>query len=190
MSLQSKDSAALGFCPANVLSRTQGLICQRCFGLMHYGHGRDQGTFDMPAAQYERELKQLRRMPGVAVHVVDILDLAGTLNPKQFQQVIGDHASVLVANKSDLLPKDANEQRLVRLLERLGKTAKLSKLHSAHLVSARTGEGVNRLMHALTDLGEQGKPIFCVGYANVGAPKPPLRRWLMVRAVVQGNRGC
>ena len=162
MRIQTIDPGALGYRPADLQSAT---VCQRCFGLTHYGR---ETVADLTAAQYERELRQLRRMPGIAVQIVDITDLAGTLSPRRFQTVIGDHASVLVANKSDLLPKGANTARLELVLRRLAHQSKLSSVQSVHVVSARTGHGVSGLLSVLTELAGRERPIFFVGYANVG----------------------
>jgi len=167
--MQAQSPEAPGFCPPEVLGRIlqpigSDVVCQRCYSLAHYG--RDVPMV-LPAERYERELKQLRRAPGLVLQVLDATDLSASFNPRRFDAVIGDHSTIVVVNKVDLLPKGANFDRIERWMWQSAEAAGVKGLRDVCLLSGKTGFGVRDLLLSLAE-HHQGRPIYCVGYANAG----------------------
>lgn len=166
MDMQASDPSVAGFYPPEISSSSESdIVCQRCYSLTHYG--RDLPLVMAPE-RYERELKQLRRAPGLVLQVVNIVDLAGSFKPKLFQSVIGDHRTIVVANKMDLLPHGANLARVQHWMRTVARKASVTGLAEVCTVSAKTGYGINALLDAIAQQESNGRPVYCVGYANVG----------------------
>jgi len=163
--MQTSNPGVAGFYPPEKSSSSESdIVCQRCYSLTHYG--RDLPLVMAPE-RYERELKQLRRAPGLVLQVVNIADLAGSFRPKLFQRVIGDHRTIVVVNKMDLLPKGANMARVQHWMSAVAKKAGVNGLAEVCTVSAKTGFGIPALLDAIARQ-DGGRPVYCVGYANVG----------------------
>lgn len=162
--MQPRDPSAAGFCPPEVFHAEVAAVCQRCYSLTHYG--RDLPLV-LPPERYERELKQLRRAPGLVLQVVNIADLSGSFRPAHFQGIIGDHRTIVVANKVDLLPQGVQTERVRNWMTQLCNQVRVAGLCDVFVVSAKTGYGVRELLAAIAK-HQRGRPIYCVGYANVG----------------------
>ena len=110
------------------------------------------------------ELAPLRDQKLLAVLLVDIADLTGSFLPR-VRDLIGGNPIILVATKSDLLPKGTSEEMVLNwLVERL--SSRLNII-DAHLVSSRTGDGVEQAARAIM-IERKGRDTFVLGAANVG----------------------
>ena len=115
-------------------------------------------------AQLRAELAPLREQKVLAVMLVDVTDVTGTFLPR-VRDLIGGNPIILVGTKVDLLPKGTDpEAVLAWLYDRL--SPRLNVI-DAHLVSARTGEGLNRAAQAVLR-ERKGRDTFVLGAANVG----------------------
>lgn len=114
--------------------------------------------------QLRAELRPLRDQKILAVLLVDITDVTGSFLPR-VRDLIGGNPIVLVGTKADLLPRKTDAQSVLQwMVERL--SARLNVI-DAHLVSARTGEGVEECSRAIM-LNRKGRDTFILGAANVG----------------------
>ncbi len=111
----------------------------------------------------------------VIIKLVDIFDFHGSFI-RDFKRLAGGrNPIVLVANKSDLLPRAAGVQRLTAWIRREAEKYDLH-FYSVHVVSSTTGFGINELFAKVLSLarGEnspdapRNRPIYVVGSTNVG----------------------
>ena len=66
--MQTSNPGVAGFYPPEKSSSSESdIVCQRCYSLTHYG--RDLPLVMAPE-RYERELKQLRRAPGLVLQAI------------------------------------------------------------------------------------------------------------------------
>jgi len=185
--LVSQPVAANGLCPGcgepNCVTSSQRL-CRRCHRLTHYGDdGGEKRQRSRVAHQRLTEVLKDRRC--VVVKVVDALDFDGSFVPG-IQRLIGPRKPVvLVCNKADLLPADANRPRIARWAHSAARRLGLRgcNLAEVHLVSGKSGLGMASLSEAMVRIseafGSKGRPadLVVLGAANVG--KSTVLNWLM-----------
>ncbi|KAJ2679194.1 nitric oxide associated protein 1 [Coemansia spiralis] len=142
------------------------IICQRCYTLKHYS--RIDHPWKDDIVSDPRSLHFLRYKTNLLVVVVcDIFDIPGSLIPHLGQFIGERHPVILVANKTDMLPKDFHEQRVKMWLRRFTKDLDLN-VRSLHLVSSRKNIGVRELAADILEHRRAGQDIYMVGRANVG----------------------
>ncbi|KAM9740868.1 nitric oxide-associated protein 1 isoform 7-T7 [Menidia menidia] len=173
--LQGVAPGAPGFLPGFPAACRPGATCRRCHGLTHYR--RAPGLRPAPES-YRAAVRRLRPEPGLVLLVVDLLDLPDSIVPDLPGLVGADKRVVVVGNKVDLLPPDAPDylRRLRLTLARFCQEAGFEgQVAGVHLVSARTGYGVEPLVSSLMRLGGGGAKgggarghVFLVGTANAG----------------------
>lgn len=162
----------------------EGAVCQRCWLLTHH-----QRALQVQVSQEEyRNLVSAalrspprHNRPPLALCMVDILDLPDSLLPN-LAELVGDKAHVFVlGNKVDMLPGDSTDY-LKRLRERLLKTCVdvglLESKHpnrtprqrvvDVHLLSAKTGYGVEELISKLQRSWKFNGDVYLVGAVNTG----------------------
>jgi 30S ribosome assembly GTPase len=92
-------------------------ICQRCFRLQFYGQCQDvlrpgwTANEDLTPEKFQDLLSVIRESTCVVLCLVDIFDIEGSIVPN-IKQIAGKNPIVIVANKIDLLPKDASTKRV------------------------------------------------------------------------------
>ncbi|KAJ1799213.1 nitric oxide associated protein 1 [Coemansia sp. RSA 2399] len=142
------------------------IICQRCYTLQHYG--RVDHPWKEDIVTDPRALNFLRYKANLMVVMVcDIFDIPGSLIPHLGQFIGERHPVVLVANKTDMLPKDFHEERVKMWMRRFTKDLDLN-IKAIHLVSSRKNIGVRRLAADILEHRQPGQDIYMVGRANVG----------------------
>ena len=114
--------------------------------------------------QLRAELKPLRDQKLMAVLLVDVADVTGSFLPR-VRDLIGGNPIILVATKKDLLPRGTSDAHVLHwLVDRLSSRLNIV---DAHLVSSRTGEGVEEAARAIM-IERKGRDTFVLGAANVG----------------------
>lgn len=92
-------------------------ICQRCFRLQQYGTVEESlrpGWSDnelLTPERFQTLLGSIKDTEGVVLCIVDMFDIQGSLLPS-LRAIAGKNPIVIAANKLDLLPSDASEDRL------------------------------------------------------------------------------
>ena len=158
--LQTKDKLALGY----VVNLEQD-YCQRCFRLSHYG---DTTNLKSNYVTNENILKMYSRYKtSVFVLIVDVMDVF-CLKEDDLLPIFRDYQTVLVINKTDILPKNISEHRLEKTLSRL-----LFELNRKY-PNIKAAIMTNRFEHSFNDqffaiLDELGcKSAVFAGRANAG----------------------
>ncbi|KAF1385140.1 hypothetical protein PFLUV_G00127580 [Perca fluviatilis] len=148
--------------------RLGGATCQRCHLLTH--HHKALGL-QITADQYRAVVQRLRPLKALVLLIVDLLDLPDSIVPG-LPDLIGTNKHVVVlGNKVDLLPADAPNylQRIRRQLARYCQDAGFGgQVTDVHLISAKTGFGVEGLISSLQRSWRYQGDVYLVGSANAG----------------------
>jgi len=183
-SLQMDEPAAAGYVePERYDLKAQHrqlrlLLCSRCRSLTQgkilpavvEGRLRSAPSASVSGAgvttpeQLRAELAPLRDQKALVALLVDMCDVTGSFLPR-VRDLIGGNPIVLIGTKADLLPRGTEAAEVLAwLTERI---APRLNIIDAHLVSARTGDGVAAASRAI--LRERsGRDVFILGAANVG----------------------
>jgi len=186
VSLQTSHTSSPGYTPpgkiqewelANTIGNSEdeeidpiALICQRCFSLKHYNTALN---IALSRDDYMRHLSVLRDRRALVLLLVDVTDYPTSLFP-QLNTLISPASRVLVvANKTDLLPRNTTRRFWANFGEYLLKDVtkeSLSKcdVMGVRFVSAKTGGGLEALCTDITyNWGNRGD-VYLLGCTNVG----------------------
>lgn len=161
VAIQTEDREKLGYAPPQALER-ETVICQRCHRIKHYN---EASTVTLGDDDFVRILNSIGDTKSLVVQVVDIFDFNGSWL-RGLPRFVGGNPILLVGNKVDLLPKNVNRNRLVNWMRKSAADLGLKPLDVV-LVSARKGEGIDRLVAAMNE-HRKGRDIYIVGVTNVG----------------------
>ncbi|KAI7880427.1 hypothetical protein K492DRAFT_162596 [Lichtheimia hyalospora FSU 10163] len=150
-------------------TRTQRIICERCYQLEHRGNSNTSAQFLRASKQYSSlEFLKTKRNPLIVV-VVDVTDL-----PFSLAQLPSNPSArfIVAANKFDLLPASArrHEQRLRDWIVQHAKQQGMSTAQIQHvqLVSATKGWGIQGLLRRIDEERMPTDDVYLVGATNVG----------------------
>lgn len=148
--------------------RLGGATCQRCHLLTHHHKAMNlQVTSD----QYRAVVQNIRPLRALVLLIVDLLDLPDSIVPNLTDLVGTNKHIVVLGNKVDLLPADSPNylQRIRRQLSAYCRDAGFGDLlRDVHLVSAKTGYGVEALVSSLQQSWKYKGDVYLVGVANAG----------------------
>ena len=92
-------------------------VCQRCFRLQMYGECDDalrpgwSSHELLTPTRFQELLTGIKETKSVVLCLVDLFDIEGSIVPN-LKEIAGKNPIVIVANKVDLLPKDASMSRV------------------------------------------------------------------------------
>lgn len=145
-----------------------GATCQRCH-LLTYHHRALK--LDVSREQYAAVLQAVRPQRALVLLVVDLLDLPDSVVPDLSELVGTNKRIVAVGNKADLLPGDSPDY-LRRIKRRLADCCAAAgfggQVADTHLISAKTGFGVEKLISSLQRSWGFRGDVYLVGCANTG----------------------
>lgn len=148
--------------------RLGGATCQRCHLLTHHQKAL---SLQVTAEQYRAVVQNIRPLRALVLLIVDVLDIPDSIVPN-LTELVGTNKRVLVlGNKVDLLPADSPNylQRLRRRLAECCRDAGFGHLLTdVHLISAKTGYGVETLVSRLQQSWKYKGDVYLVGVANAG----------------------
>ncbi|KAH8300249.1 hypothetical protein KR044_012065 [Drosophila immigrans] len=173
--LHCASSSMPGYIPSEIFrGRTdlelKSITCQRCHFLKHYNIALD---VEVPASAYVDTISRIQNKFALAIIIVDLLDLPGSIWPGM-QQVLGAKRPVfLVGNKADLLPRDSNSYLdHVRncLKDQFVQHGGFDALNikNVSLISAKTGYGIEELITQLHKIWQYKGDVYLLGCTNVG----------------------
>ncbi len=159
--LQSENRDRPGYAPPSALDKHPA-VCQRCFRIKHYN---EASSVTVDQDEFLKLLGSIAQTNSLVVHIVDLFDFEGSLI-SGLQRFIGNNEVLLVVNKTDLLPRVTNWNRLRNWVQR---QAKLNGLRVADVVlcSAKRGAGFDHVVEAVGRL-RRGRDVYVVGATNVG----------------------
>uniref|UniRef100_A0A3Q2Y945 Nitric oxide associated 1 n=1 Tax=Hippocampus comes TaxID=109280 RepID=A0A3Q2Y945_HIPCM len=149
--------------------RLRSATCQRCHLLRH--HHRKALDPQASEDEFRRALRPIRSRRALVLLVVDLLDVPDSIVPDLPDLVGADKRVVVLGNKIDLLPADSPNhlQRIRRQLGRWCRDAGFGpQVSDVHLISAKTGYGVEALISGLQRAWKYKGDVYLVGSANAG----------------------
>ncbi|CAL8262455.1 unnamed protein product [Lota lota] len=163
-----------GYLPSEkfkVLSREDRLknsVCQRCHLLIHHQKALN---VEMSKEDYRNVVRGIKSHKALVLLIVDLLDLPDSIVPDITDLVGRNKHIVVLGNKIDLLPKDADNylQRIKRQLSQYCNDAGIGgNIKDVHLISAKTGYGIENLISSLQRSWKYKGDVYLVGTANAG----------------------
>ncbi|WP_322904860.1 ribosome biogenesis GTPase YqeH [Paenibacillus campi] len=159
--LQTEATELPGYIPAQALERTP-LLCQRCFRIRNYN---ESSTVTVDQNEFLRLLSQVGDKDALVIHIVDLFDFHGSVI-SGLQRFVGNNPVILAVNKTDLLPKVTNWNKIRNWVQKEAKELGL-KVEDIILCSAKQNQGFDRLLEVVGFL--RGKrDVYVVGATNVG----------------------
>lgn len=144
-------------------------ICHRCFLLTHHQKALN---VTMSKEEYRKIVSRIKSEKALVLLIVDLLDLPDSIIP-DLPQLVGKNKHIVVlGNKVDLLPGDSQNylQRIRRQLTQYCTDAGIPTKESkdVHLISAKTGYGIENLITKLQASWKYKGDVYLVGTANAG----------------------
>lgn len=149
---------------------TSTVICQRCFSLLHYNTAL---KITLKSDDYLTHLHHLRDKRALILLMVDVIDFPVSLFPELKTLIHPANPVMIVANKTDLLPKNLQPEFWKHFETMIVKECQRSslagcKISGVQFTSAKSGQGVTELTKSiLTSWGNRGD-IYLLGCTNVG----------------------
>ncbi|CAL8267273.1 unnamed protein product [Boreogadus saida] len=148
--------------------RLKNSVCQRCYLLVHHQKAL---TVEMSKEDYRNVVRGIKSHKALVLLIVDLLDLPDSIVPDITDLVGRNKHIVVLGNKIDLLPKDADNylQRIKRQLSQYCNEAGIGEnIKDVHLISAKTGYGIENLISSLQRSWKYKGDVYLVGTANAG----------------------
>ena len=111
------------------------------------------------------QLIHLRRRKVLVLKLIDVLDINGSFLTR-VRDLVGSNPIILIATKSDLLPKGTDMQRVLDWLQSIADRKRL-RIAGLHIVSCTKGEGIQRVAAQIVRT-RKGRDVYVLGAANVG----------------------
>ncbi|XP_062984507.1 nitric oxide-associated protein 1 [Elgaria multicarinata webbii] len=170
--------------PSREQQALEGAVCQRCWLLVHHQRAlRVQMSREDYRSLVSTALRRPPRhgRPPLVLCMVDVLDLPDSLVPG-LPELVGSQAHVFVlGNKVDMLPGDSVrylkrlQEQLLEICARAGlvdmsraSTSTSRRVVDVHLISAKTGYGVEELISKLQRSWKFNGDVYLVGATNTG----------------------
>ncbi len=176
ITIQSEDSKKEGYAPPSSLSNEE-LVCQRCFRLRNYN---ELQPVSLTGDDFLNILNGIGKKEGLVVKIVDIFDFNGSWI-SGLHRFVGQKDILLIGNKSDLLPKSINPNRMINWMKQEARKLGLKPI-DVLLVSAFKGHGMDRALEKI-DKYRRGKDVFVVGCTNTG-------KSTFINHIIQGATGA
>lgn len=148
--------------------RLSGATCQRCHLLTHHHKAL---SLHMTSDQYRAVVQQVRPLKALVLLIIDLLDVPDSIVPDLPELVGTNKRIVILGNKIDLLPADSPNylQRIKRQLSQYCHDAGFGgQVTDIHLISAKTGYGIEGLVSSLQRSWRYKGDVYLVGSANAG----------------------
>nr|XP_057920017.1 nitric oxide-associated protein 1 [Doryrhamphus excisus] len=172
--LHCTDATVPGYLPSEKYKvllqeeRLSSATCQRCH-LLRYHHKalRLQVSKD----EFRDVVQTIRSQRALVLLCVDLLDVPDSIVP-DLPELVGNNKHIVVlGNKIDLLPGDSPNylQRIKRQLSQYCQDAGFgTQVTDIHLISAKTGYGIEDLISSLQRAWKYKGDVYLVGSANAG----------------------
>ncbi|KAM4621349.1 nitric oxide-associated protein 1 [Polymixia lowei] len=143
-------------------------ICQRCYLLIHHQKAL---TVKMSKEEYRDVVRGIRSHKALVLLIVDLLDIPDSIVSDLLGLVGKNKHIVVLGNKIDLLPRDSPNylHRINRQLSQYCTDAGIGdNVKDIHLISAKTGYGIENLISSLQKSWKYKGDVYLVGTANAG----------------------
>ncbi|XP_034038151.1 nitric oxide-associated protein 1 isoform X2 [Thalassophryne amazonica] len=142
--------------------------CQRCHLLTYHQKALN---IQMSKDEYRKVVHQIKSKKALVLLIIDLMDIPDSII-QDLPQLVGDNKDIIVlGNKIDLLPRDSPNylQRIKRQLSYYCMQAGIGdQVRDIHLISARTGYGIEHLISNMQKSWKYKGDVYLVGSANAG----------------------
>ena len=114
--IQSLDNKKPGFIPQSKIdSEETDVVCRRCFRLKNYN---EVTPLEITKDDYFNIISEIGNHNALIVKIIDLFDIEGSLIP-QIQKLTNHNDLIIIANKTDLLPKSIKEGKLLHHIRKI-----------------------------------------------------------------------
>ncbi|KAL4641572.1 nitric oxide-associated protein 1 [Arapaima gigas] len=148
----------------------QKAICQRCYLLVHYQKAL---SIQMSKEEYRNIVKGMQQNKALVLFIVDLLDVPDSIIPDLVDLIGKNKHIVVLGNKIDLVPGDSSsylkriKSQLLQYCMDMG-ISPGNGIKDIHLISAKTGYGIENLISSLQSSWKYKGDVYLVGTANAG----------------------
>ena len=161
--IQSVDATKPGYVPQSKLIKgSEDIVCRRCFRLKNYN---EVTPLKITSDDYFNIISEIGYKKALIVMVIDIFDIEGSLIP-QIPKLTNYNDLIIIANKTDLLPKSVKEPKLLHHLRKIIADNEMKPL-DVYLMSAIKYKNIDFIIDKIVKQAK-GKDIYIVGATNVG----------------------
>ena len=161
--IQSVDTTKPGYVPKSKLTEeNEDIVCRRCFRLKNYN---EVTPLKITSDDYFNIISEIGHKKALIVMVIDIFDIEGSLIP-QIPKLTNYNDLIIIANKTDLLPKSVKEPKLLHHLRKIIADNEIKPL-DVYLMSAIKYKNIDFIVEKIVKQAK-GKDIYIVGATNVG----------------------
>ncbi len=157
---------------AEIISDTKAepLICQRCFSLKHYNTALN---ISLKADDYLTHLSILTEKRALILLMIDVTDYPASVFPSISTLISPSSRVLIVANKTDLLPKNTTKRfwkdfEQTVLTETTSSSLTGCDVMGVRFISAMTGHGLEELCEEITNSWGNRGDVYLLGCTNVG----------------------
>lgn len=161
--IQSDDTTKPGYVPKSKLTEeNEDIICRRCFRLKNYN---EVTPLKISSDEYLKIIGEIGNKKAMIVMIIDIFDIEGSLIT-QIPKLTNHNDLIIIANKTDLLPKSLKEPKMLHHLKKIIADNEIKPL-AIYLMSAAKYKNIDYIIDEIVDRAK-GKDIYIVGATNVG----------------------
>ncbi|XP_064199966.1 nitric oxide-associated protein 1 [Anguilla rostrata] len=151
-------------------NRLHNAICQRCHLLTHHQKALN---VQMSKEEYRHIVSRIRKEKALVLLILDLLDIPDSIIP-DLLGLIGENKHIVVlGNKVDLLPGDSDNYlkrikgQILQYCTDMGILVD-NNIKGIHLISAKTGYGIENLISSLQSSWKYKGDVYLVGTTNAG----------------------
>ncbi|GIP42093.1 ribosome biogenesis GTPase YqeH [Paenibacillus sp. J45TS6] len=159
--LQTEQPELPGYTPIKALDRDP-VICQRCFRIKNYS---EASSVTVDQDEFLALLSKIGDKDALVIHIVDLFDFEGSMI-SALQRFVGNNPVLLAVNKTDLLPKVTNWNKVRNWVQMQAKAQGLKTVDIV-LCSAKQNQGFDRLLESVNE-HRGDRDVYVVGATNVG----------------------
>ena len=162
--LQTEDPEKEGYITPEIVDKyPEGLLlCNDCYKNERFSDHPIEPTFE---EDFQKILEVVREKKAVIAYVIDLFSFEGNFISKLNEMIKGLDV-IVIANKRDLLPKEANDEDLLEYVEHTLRKAKLD-VKDVVLVSSTTDYNIDLMYEKIVKLAKD-RDVFFVGASVSG----------------------
>ena len=161
--IQTDNPKKAGYIPNSKLKdETEDIVCRRCFRLKNYN---EVLPTEITEEDFYHIIGEIGNSNALVVKIIDLFDIEGSMIP-QIAKLTNHNDLVIIANKTDLLPKSIKEPKLLHHLRKIIADNNL-KPKEIYLMSALKYKNIDHIINEIMELADN-RDIYIVGATNVG----------------------
>lgn len=164
--LQADDKEAEGYVSPEVIKNTNALVvfCDSCYAKQRYNFSKHELAC---SDEYLSMLKDARASDALIVCVIDLFSFEAGF-PKDVVDIISNNPVLVIANKRDLLPADADDQKLKEYVAHRFRVSKISVEANDVVLTSLTG--MADISPIAKEIGKRrrGHDVYLIGASNAG----------------------